>query len=75
MPPIRLSALRAHALLVASEGLQTVSKVVAVLVRDKHADGRFSYGYGSRPVHDLSGTGCVLSSVASNCIILLLIYY
>ena len=30
--------------------LHGTSKVVAVLVRDKHADGPFSYGYGRCPV-------------------------
>ena len=47
---LRSIALRAHAILVASECIQTTSKVSAVLVRDKLADGRFSYGYGRCPV-------------------------
>jgi cation diffusion facilitator family transporter len=39
-------ALRAHALVVASDCLQTVCKVVALMLRDTPADSHFSYGYG-----------------------------
>jgi len=62
---LRSIALRAHALLVASECLQTASKVVAVLVRDKHADGHFSYGYGRCPVLVEYAGAAVLALVSS----------
>ena len=47
---LRSIALRAHALLVASESLQITVKVVALILRAKPADGHFSYGYGRIPV-------------------------
>jgi Co/Zn/Cd efflux system component len=47
---LRSIALRAHALVVASECLETISKVVSAVLRDKRADGNFSFGYGRCPV-------------------------
>lgn len=47
---LRSIALRAHAIVVASGFLQTAALVVSAIVRDKHADGHFSFGYGRCPI-------------------------